>query len=111
RRERNCFRSLRPLEASMKQQGSPLASRLGCICDWDQLASKARYNAPQLASLCQVSIRQLERFFRHAFATSPQAWLNHLRLCVAQELLLEGLTVKETTYRLGFKQPSHFCRQ
>jgi AraC-like DNA-binding protein len=88
-----------------------MGSRMTRIGDWDLLASKAGYDARQLASICQISIRQLERFFRQSFESSPQAWLNRVRLSVAQQLLMQGLTVKETAYRLGFKQPSHFCRQ
>jgi len=88
-----------------------MSSRLARISDWGGLAKRAQYNAKELAALCHVSLRQLERYYKQSFDQSPQTWLNETRLKAAQEFLLQGLTVKETAYSLGFKQPSHFCRE
>lgn len=86
-------------------------SRLHRIAEWEPLAAQAQYNAKLLAGLCQVSLRQLERFWKSSFGQAPQAWLDAIRLKKAQELLIGGLTVKETAFSLGFKQSSHFCRK
>jgi len=78
--------------------------------NWEELAPAAHYNAQELAKLCGISTRQLQRHFRFRFCCSPQSWLNHRRLLVAEELLLSGDSVKKVALDLGFKQPSHFCR-
>jgi len=77
---------------------------------WEGLAEAARYDANELAKLCGVSTRQLQRHFRSSFHCSPQNWLNERRLVVAKILLLSGESVKKIALDLGFKQPSHFCR-
>jgi AraC family transcriptional regulator len=94
-----------------KKGEAVVGSRLARISDWSLLAKKAQYNARELAALCHVSLRQLERYYKQSFDQSPQTWLNAARLKEAQEFLLQGLTVKETAYSVGFKQPSHFCRE
>jgi len=78
---------------------------------WEQLAESSGYNAKALARLCSLSVRQLERDFRRDLGRSPQDWLNELRIKISQQLLLSGNPVKRVAYELGFKQPSHFCRQ
>ena len=78
---------------------------------WEQLAGTARYDAKELAKLCHLSVRQLERDFRRRLECSPQDWLNEQRIKAAQQLLLSGQPVKVVASELGFKQISHFCRQ
>jgi AraC-like DNA-binding protein len=78
---------------------------------WDRLAETAHYNANELARTCGISTRQLQRHFRRCFRCSPQSWLNERRLVVARDLLLSGESIKKVALDLGFKQPSHFCRQ
>ena len=78
---------------------------------WDELAVTADYDCRKLAQLCDRSVRQLERRFHAFFGCPPQAWLNEQRIKAAQQLLLSGHPVKVVAFELGFKQPSHFCRQ
>jgi len=78
---------------------------------WEQLAKAAHYNVRELARLCYLSVRQLERDFNCHLGRSPQRWLNEQRLKEAQKRLLAGDPVKKVAFELGFKQPSHFCRQ
>jgi AraC family transcriptional regulator len=78
---------------------------------WEEFAETAHYDANKLARLCGISTRQLQRHFRRNLHCSPQSWLNERRLLAAQSLLLSGESVKKVALDLGFKQPSHFCRQ
>jgi transcriptional regulator GlxA family with amidase domain len=78
---------------------------------WEDLAGIARYDAKELAKLCNLSVRQLERDFRRYMGRPPQDWLNEQRIKAAQQLLLSDLPVKAVALELGFKQVSHFCRQ
>src|SRR6478735_518085 len=78
---------------------------------WEELAEAARFNARELARLCQISDRQLQRQFRDHLDRSPRDWLNERRLEAAQRLLLSGHPIKIITFELGFKHVSHFCRQ
>ncbi len=87
-----------------------MTSRLDRNKDWLELAKESRYSAKQLAALCRVSLRQLERYYNNSFGRAPQQWLNEVRLREAKKLLLKGGSVKEATSRLGFKQASHFSR-
>jgi AraC-like DNA-binding protein len=89
-----------------------MGGRLERVTDWSGLAEKAHYNARELASVCQMSLRQLERHFRCAFKQSPQAWLDTARIEKARQLLLNTtLSIKEIALSLDFKQTSHFSRQ
>jgi AraC-like DNA-binding protein len=79
--------------------------------DWEQLAPLARFDAGELAGLCGISLRQLQRDFQRQLAQAPQEWLNEQRLKTATRMLLTGQPVKVVAWELGYKQPSHFCRQ
>ncbi|SRR6266511_1503507 len=87
-----------------------MPSKLDRVHGWLNLARQGRYNARQVAALCGVSLRQLERYFNDSFGRVPQEWLNEVRFREAKKLLLKGLSVKEVASRLGFKQPTHFSR-
>jgi AraC-like DNA-binding protein len=87
-----------------------MSSRLSRITNWEELAEEASYNAKMLAAKCGVSIRQLERVFLVQTLKSPQQWLDELRLQRAIPLIEQGLSVKEISFRLGYKQSSHFSR-
>jgi transcriptional regulator GlxA family with amidase domain len=79
---------------------------------WEQLAGTARYDAKELAKLCNLSVRQLERDFSRLLARSPQDLLNEQRIKAAQQRLLSSQPfIKVVALELGFKQVSHFCRQ
>jgi AraC-like DNA-binding protein len=86
-------------------------SRLDRVGDWAALAVKAGFDMHTLASLCGVSIRHIERYFKHCAWESPELWLKHVRLQEAQSLLRQGRSVKEVALSLRFRQVSHFCRE
>jgi AraC-like DNA-binding protein len=79
--------------------------------DWERLAPLARFDAGELAGLCGISLRQLQRDFQRQFAQAPQDWLNEQRLKTATRMLLTGQPVKVVASELGYKQSNHFSRQ
>ena len=87
------------------------SSRLDRITDWDIRARKATYQVKALAHQCEVSLRQLERYFVHRFRSRPHVWLNRLRMREARKLLLKGEMIKQIAPELGFKQVAHFSRE
>src|ERR1043165_1957953 len=87
-----------------------MSSKLDRIGDWSTLATQAGYGARQLAELCGVSLRQLERHFKVSFKRPPQDWLNEARCREAEKLLLNGHKANAVAHRLGFKRASHFSR-
>lgn len=78
---------------------------------WLKLAREAKYNATQMAKLCNITPRQLERQSQITLGCTPQQWLDEQRMLHAQALLREVDTIKNVAFQVGFKQPSHFCRQ
>ncbi len=75
------------------------------------LARKADYRARELARLCEISPRQLERYFQARFGQTPQEWLDAVRLREATDRLRGGKHVKEVAYEYSFIHPSHFIRK
>lgn len=75
------------------------------------LAVTARYDAKELAKLCNFSTRHLQREFKRRFQCSPQRWLDEQRIRAAQQLLLLGQPVKVVALELGFKSTPHFSRR
>jgi AraC-like DNA-binding protein len=79
--------------------------------EWQGLAGDAQYNARNLAKLCGISNRQLQRRFQREFGRTPQEWLDEQRIKAAGQLLLLGEPLKKVAFDLGYKQTSHFCRK
>jgi AraC-like DNA-binding protein len=75
------------------------------------LASQASYEPGRLAEMAEISLRQLERYSAKDFTATPKAWLRKQRMESACKLLSEAHSVKDAAYVLGFRQPSHFCRE
>jgi transcriptional regulator GlxA family with amidase domain len=55
-----------------------------------------------------VSVRTVERIYRKEVGISFEAWRQQVRLMKAIELLVEGCSIKETAFRIGYRQPSTF---
>lgn len=77
---------------------------------WDTLATAARFNSEDLALLCQVSLRTLQRHFTKNYGTPLGEWMRVRRLELAHARIQAGERVKFVAYDLGFKQLSHFSR-
>lgn len=87
-----------------------MSQRLSIIQEWQALAHQAQFRAHELADICQVSLRTLQRHFRQNYGLTVSKWLRDIRLRQAYNHLLHGSTVKEVAYSLGYKQLSHFSR-
>ncbi|HEV8543294.1 MAG TPA: helix-turn-helix transcriptional regulator [Verrucomicrobiae bacterium] len=77
---------------------------------WEDLARQARFRATDLAQLCGISLRTLQRHFKREYRTTVSDWLSAFRLEQARLELLHGEGVKQVAYGLGYKQLSHFSR-
>lgn len=64
-----------------------------------------------LAKLCAragVSVRTLQRTFRKDVGTDFESWRRQVRLTKAVELLVNGSSVKEAAFAVGYRQSSAF---
>ena len=64
-----------------------------------------------LARMCQsagASVRTIERVFRREVGSDFEFWRRQVRLMKAVELLISGRSVKETSFALGYRQPTAF---
>lgn len=65
----------------------------------------------ELADYVQLSVRQLERLFRHHLECTPMQYYLHLRLMNARRLLLQTeLSIFEIAISCGFKSAPHFSQ-
>lgn len=78
--------------------------------NWETLAVAAHYRPRELASLCTVSLRTLQRHFSSRYGKTLSEWLRDVRISHAYDRIKAGEAIKAVSYDLGFKQPSHFSR-
>jgi len=79
--------------------------------EWAHLAKQARYDPEILAGLLDIGPRQLCRYTRELFNTSPREWLDERRLADAAFLLQTNDLIKGIAFDLGFKTVSHFSHK
>ena len=87
-----------------------MSSRLDAITDWAIRAQRANFCVATLAGQCEVTERQLRRYFHTKFDTTPSLWLTAARLEQGQSLLQRGQSVKEIAAQLGFSQQGNLTR-
>jgi AraC-like DNA-binding protein len=85
--------------------------RLLRIEDWEQLARQARFRPSDIAALCPISLRQLERFFAARFNTTPRTWAKELKCRLARQLISQGWSNKAAAGEIGFADESHLCHE
>jgi len=85
-------------------------TRLKHVENWAALAGKSNWSAGKLAKMCGVSLRTLQRHFQAKIGTSPKIWLSEQRQCEARRLIVEGISVKETAWILGYRHAYNFSR-
>jgi AraC-like DNA-binding protein len=75
---------------------------------------ETRYAEPHsltaLGRAVGVSPFHLARIFRELTGSPPHRYLLRVRLARGAELLRQGVSVTETSFRCGFPNPSHFIR-
>jgi AraC family chitin signaling transcriptional activator len=86
-------------------------TRLHHTQNWVEHAREANWSAVALAKKCGVSVRTLHRYFLRKTGKNTKNWLAEQRQRHALELLCEGSSIKETAFRLGYKQPTNFTRK
>jgi AraC-like DNA-binding protein len=62
-----------------------------------------------LSSLCRgagLSVRTLQRLFRHEVGMDFETWRRQIRLMKAIERLARGQSVKEAAFHVGYREPS-----
>jgi transcriptional regulator GlxA family with amidase domain len=75
------------------------------------MANPARGTA--LHALCAragASVRTIERAFRKEVGMDFESWRRQVRLMKGIELLVEGRSVKEVAFQVGYRQPSAFVQ-
>jgi transcriptional regulator GlxA family with amidase domain len=77
---------------------------------WENLAVTSQFRLKNLANLCQVSVRTLQRHFRREYDLAVSEWLREIRLEQARQMLTKADCVKTVCFDLGYKQQSHFTR-
>jgi transcriptional regulator GlxA family with amidase domain len=88
----------------------PMNSRLETVTDWQSRAKECNYSVKELAAHCNVSRRQLERFFKSTAGISVGIWLKEMRLERGKSLLFEGGRTKQVADACAYSQASSFCR-
>jgi AraC-like DNA-binding protein len=77
---------------------------------WESLAAEAKFCPHDLAALCNMSLRTLQRRFDEEYGLPVGQWMRNFRLSQAYTRITSGESVKVVAYDLGFKQLSHFSR-
>lgn len=88
-----------------------MSQQLSKVKSWELLAQQAHFRPVVMATLCSVSLRQLERFFAQTFQMTPKHWTRELRCSLARQLLAEGWSNKAVAIELAFSNPSHLCHE
>ncbi len=92
-----------------RHYSSLMSARLFSKPDWERVAVQAGFRPCQMAALCQISVRQLERLFARTFHQTPKTWLRDFRCRLAMRLIAQGHSNKEVVAELRFGSSSHFC--
>jgi len=88
-----------------------MGARLFSADDWAKLAKQADYQPAQLATLCGISLRQLERNFEREFHKTPTVWLRELRCAEILSRLSKGERSKALASEFKFSDGSHLCHE
>ena len=105
---RRTYEEYRYLDGGM----TPLADEVVVEAQmWIDANVAAQITVSELAQRLGVSVRTLDRRFRHATGTSPRHYWQERRTRVAKDLLEKtNLTIGEIAYRVGYQDPGYFAR-
>jgi AraC-like DNA-binding protein len=88
-----------------------MKGKLSRIKDWEKLAEQAEFCPTNLAALCSISLRHLERFFLSQRKKTPTEWLREVKCGNAAKLISQGYSNKAVVAELRFSNQSHFCHE
>lgn len=95
-----------------RREAQPGAERMERVVAYIHQHHAERLEAPTLARLACVSVRQLLRLFHEVFGMSPQTFLIRTRVQAASDdLLLTNLPLSEIALAHGFSDQSAFTRR
>ncbi len=109
-------RALRDLSTLHLRRATSAPTRVALPTDPRALAlAQAILDEPSqpkpLAWLCAdagMSLRTMQRIFQNELGMDFDSWRRQVRLVKAIELLVTGTSVKETSFAIGYRQPSAF---
>lgn len=78
--------------------------------DWIANNPSGKISIPELAEQCGLSGSTLRRRFIAVFGLPPAKYLLKRRMILGRELLLNGISIKETAARCGFSSPLLFAQ-
>jgi len=79
--------------------------------EWEALTINAEYRPEQMAALCHITLRHLERLFHQQFDKTPTVWIREFRCRRVIEMLAGGYSNKWIAFELRFSNPSHLCHE
>jgi len=88
-----------------------MSGRLSQIQEWESVAREAEFRPGDMAALCSVSHRELQRYFEHCHQKTPRQWLRELQCRLAKQLITQGYSSKAAASDLKFANTTHFCRE
>lgn len=109
-------RALRDLLVLHLESASPVPTFVTLPRDERALAiAEQVVSAPEqaktFAALCHdagVSVRTVQRIFQKEIGIDFESWRRQVRLTKAVQLLVGGRSVKEVSFRIGYRQPTAF---
>ena len=63
----------------------------------------------ELAKVALLSVSRFKQKFKDQTGTSPRSFINYHKIEAAKKLLVQGVSVSDTAYRLGFSSSNYFC--
>ena len=110
-------RAVRDLILSELQRATPIPSfvtlpkdrRALTVAEAVMQNRDAAASLPALSQSAGASVRTIERTFRRETGLSFESWRKQFRLMKAIELLVEGDSVKQVAFAVGYRQPSAFA--
>ncbi len=118
-RERNgLHRSLRDVLVFQLKNASPMPTsvtipndpRARLIADRVIGNLKKRESLAKMSASAGASVRTIQRVFHREVGSNFEVWRRQVRLMKAVDLLVSGYSVKQTSYALGFSQPTAFVQ-
>ena len=88
-----------------------MSKRINSEQEWLPLAEQVGWSVNELANICGVSTRTLERHFKESMGKRANVWMAEQRLNQAMKFLEKGVSVKETASRVGYRHPQSFSRE